>query len=173
MEPFEPDNKSRQVIATLAVLLVVVLVVIGVKAFDPKNKTSGDAATQQTSSNMSTANSTSETPPANTDSSSTATSQAYKDGTYSASGMYHSPGGTQSIGVRVTIQNDIVTDSNVVDQASDGDSQSYQMDFISGYKRYVIGKSVNGIHLSQVSGSSLTSLGFNNALEQIKQKAQI
>jgi hypothetical protein len=36
----------------------------------------------------------------------------------------------------------------------------------------VVGKSVDEVSLSRVAGSSLTSLGFNNALTQIKEDAK-
>jgi hypothetical protein len=47
----------------------------------------------------------------------------------------------------------------------------YQGLFIANYKQYVIGKSIDSLNLSEVSGSSLTSSGFNAAVAEIKAQA--
>jgi len=99
-------------------------------------------------------------------------STGYKDGTYSATGQYFSPGGQESVRVDLTLTNDVVTASSVESGANDPTAESYQTSFISGYKAYVIGKKINTIKLSNVSGSSLTSQGFNDALKQIEQQAK-
>lgn len=170
---FDTSNKTKQVMATIAVMLVVVLVVFGAKAFDKddmhrtNNIIAANAATESSPTPTPTASTAPSVPVAATP----ATATSYKNGTYSAGGTYSSPGGLQSIGVRLTIQSDTVVGATVTDQATDRDSEEYQLMFIGGYKKYVVGKSVNSIHLSYVSGSSLTSQGFNNALEQIKRTA--
>jgi hypothetical protein len=101
-----------------------------------------------------------------------ATTSTYKDGTYSADGNYNSPAGPESISVTLTLKNDIVTGANVTANASYGRSAQYQNAFISGYKQYVIGKNISSLNLGRVSGSSLTPIGFNNALAQIKAQAK-
>ena len=95
----------------------------------------------------------------------------YKDGTYSATGSYGSPAGTESIGVSVTLKDGIITASTVTEEANDGTSRRYQNMFISGYKTYVTGKSIVNLNLGRVSGSSLTPKGFNQALAKIKSEA--
>ena len=97
---------------------------------------------------------------------------AYKNGTYSATGSYFSPGGPDQLGVTLTITNDIVTSATVTPEAGDGTSARYQQRFISGYTPYVVGQNIASIHLTRVSGSSLTPIGFNDALSQIKAKAK-
>ncbi len=92
----------------------------------------------------------------------------YKDGTYTASSSYSVPEGTEQITVTLTIADDIVVDATVVNDASRGDSRKYQSRFQSGYKAQVIGKNIDDIQLSRVSGSSLTPRGFNSALAKIK-----
>jgi uncharacterized protein with FMN-binding domain len=99
--------------------------------------------------------------------------RTYKDGTYTATGSYSSPGGTESIKVTLTIANDTVTAASVTGDAKDSDSKEYQDMFIRNYKDQVVGRSVDSISLSRVSGSSLTSDGFNDALKQIKSAAQV
>lgn len=97
----------------------------------------------------------------------------YKDGTYSADGSYNSPGGPDSISVTLTLKNDVVTDVSVAPNPGDRTSARYQDMFVSGYKQYVIGKDITSLNLGKVSGSSLTPIGFNNALAQIKAQAKV
>jgi hypothetical protein len=100
------------------------------------------------------------------------TASVYTDGTYSAIGSYMSPGGEEQISVTLTMTNDIITSASVTSAAGDRTSQRYQNDFISGYKQYVVGKNIADINLTRISGSSLTPIGFNNALAQIKAEAK-
>jgi len=53
------------------------------------------------------------------------------------------------------------------------ESQHYQSRFLSGYKQYVVGKNISSVNLTNVSGSSLTPIGFDNALTQIKAQAKV
>ncbi|HTK33096.1 MAG TPA: hypothetical protein VL335_00920 [Candidatus Paceibacterota bacterium] len=96
----------------------------------------------------------------------------YKDGTYTANGTYMSPGGQDEIKVTLTLKSDIVTDATVVTVIADHTSQRYQDKFISGYKQYVVGQNISSLNVTVVSGSSLTSTGFNNALAKIKTQAK-
>ncbi len=98
--------------------------------------------------------------------------EAYKDGTYSATGSYISPGGPDQIGVTLTLANDIVTSVSVTPEPGDGTSARYQAKFVSGYQAYVVGQNIDSIHLTKVSGSSLTPGGFDDALAQIKAEAK-
>jgi uncharacterized protein with FMN-binding domain len=100
------------------------------------------------------------------------TTNVYKDGTYSATGSYISPGGHQGLQVTLTLTNDVVTDASVVSGAIDGTSRRYQSMFISGYKQYVIGKKISTLNVGAVSGSSLTPQGFNDAVTQIEAEAK-
>lgn len=105
-------------------------------------------------------------------SSSSNSSANYKDGTYSATGSYSSPGGNEEIKVIITISNGKIADSSVTPQASSRESEEYQIDFANNYKSLVTGKSVASLSLSHVAGSSLTSIGFNEALDAIRSQAQ-
>lgn len=99
------------------------------------------------------------------------TATSYRDGTYSATGSYGSPAGVETIDVSVTLSANTITAATVVSEANDNRAQAYQDAFIDGYKSYVVGRDITTVKLSQVSGSSLTSEGFNNALDQIKRQA--
>lgn len=97
---------------------------------------------------------------------------SYKDGTYDVKGAYTSPAGPETIDVKLTLKDNVVTDAVVVSEATAPKSKFMQAAFISGYKDMVVGKKINDIHLEKVSGSSLTPMGFNDALEKIKSQAQ-
>jgi uncharacterized protein YpmS len=56
--------------------------------------------------------------------------------------------------------------------ANDPEAREYQSMFISGYKQQVVGKRISDISLSRVSGSSLTSQGFNSAIQKIESQAK-
>ena len=96
----------------------------------------------------------------------------YKDGTYSATGSYLSPGGRESVALTVTIKDGVITDTTFEADASAADSRQYQAQFADNYKALVVGKKINGLSLSRVAGSSLTSNGFNDALDEIRDDAR-
>ncbi|MDQ2847803.1 MAG: hypothetical protein M3Y77_15960 [Actinomycetota bacterium] len=95
----------------------------------------------------------------------------FKDGQYSATGMYNSPGGTQHLGVTITVAADTVTAAKVDLLGNPGIAHSYQTLFASGYSTQVVGKNIASIKLGAVAGSSLTGIGFNMALQQIESQA--
>src|SRR6185369_12791720 len=108
----------------------------------------------------------------NTPPSTTSTNQ-FKDGTYTALGNYTSPGGAEQIKVTVTLKDDIITDATVVSTiAEQSESRQNQNRFISGYKALVIGKKITDVHLTRVSGSSLTPIGWNDAIAKIETQAK-
>ncbi len=159
-----------------AITAVIVVVLIGIvtTAVIVLNKKKSTDITDSTAQTTTATPDTSTTAAANTADSSTTPSGAseYKDGTYTETGNYVSPGGAQSIKLTVTITGDIITNTSLVQQASDSESAEHQGDFASGYKSLVVGKKVDSVSLSRVSGSSLTSTGFNAALAKIKADAK-
>ena len=96
----------------------------------------------------------------------------YRNGTYTATGSYMSPGGEDQLGVTLTLKDDVITDVSVTLGANDHRSLSFQNIFAENYKQYVVGKNITGLYLNAVSGSSLTPRGFNDALEKIKAQAR-
>ncbi|WP_210479150.1 hypothetical protein [Naasia sp. SYSU D00948] len=95
----------------------------------------------------------------------------YADGSYTEDGSYQSPGGEESITVSITLQDDVVTDVTVTPHATSGNAKQYQTQFASGIADQVVGKDIDSLNVSRVAGSSLTSGGFNDALEKIKADA--
>ena len=97
---------------------------------------------------------------------------SYRDGTYEAQGTYVSPGGLQTINLSVTIENGTIVATSIAGVGSKDESLEYIQRFAGGYEAEVVGKAVNDVSLSRVAGSSLTSIGFNDALDQIKKDAK-
>lgn len=99
-------------------------------------------------------------------------SSEYRDGTYEADGSYESPAGQESVGVSLTLADGRITAVEVTPKAEHPNSQKFQGEFKDGIASEVVGKSLDEIEVSKVSGSSLTSGGFNEAVETIKTEAQ-
>jgi uncharacterized protein with FMN-binding domain len=97
---------------------------------------------------------------------------AYTDGTYEASGDYTDGGGqTETLDVSITLAGDVITAVEVTGDAKSPTSERYQSEFIGGIADVVVGKSIDAISVDKVAGSSLTSGGFNEAVEEIKADA--
>ena len=96
----------------------------------------------------------------------------YKDGTYSADGTYVSPNGTETVGVQLTLAAGTVTDVQITQHPSNPNTRKFQGEFAGGISAQVVGRNINELNVSKVAGSSLTSGGFNKALEQIKSEAK-
>lgn len=99
------------------------------------------------------------------------TSAEYADGTYTADGGYTAPSGPETITVQITLADDVVTDVVVTPHATEGNQALFQGKFASAIAAEVDGKDIDSLAVSRVGGSSLTSGGFNQALESIKAEA--
>jgi uncharacterized protein with FMN-binding domain len=161
----QQSRSKRELITTLAVLIAIVIIVAAAILLSKRDGAGGSTANNSSSSNTNQNRSGS-------NAGGNITDTTYKDGTYTATGDYSSPGGHEEITVRLTIDDNTVTATSATSNASGGEAREYQNAFISGYKKLVIGKNIDDLDLSRVSGSSLTSQGFNDALEQIKSQAQ-
>ncbi len=161
MESEKKSNKRTGIAVGAAVVVIIALVALFSGGNSP-------AATEPVSPAPVPA-ATTPVPPADI---SKQTSYLYKDGTYSATGSYMSPGGADQIAVTLTLANDIVTDVSVTPMPGDNTSARYQNMFAAGYKQLVVGQDISTLSLSKVSGSSLTPKGFDDALTQIKAQAQ-
>lgn len=100
-----------------------------------------------------------------------ASDSVYTDGTYTADGSYETPESVETISVTVTLQDDVITAVSVSGNPQKRESEEYQSKFIGGISSEVVGKSIDEISVSRVAGSSLTSGGFNQAIETIKAEA--
>jgi uncharacterized protein with FMN-binding domain len=94
----------------------------------------------------------------------------YADGQYSADGQYG--GQPSSIGVTVTLTEDIVTAVSVSPHATDPTSLDLQERFAAAVPTVVVGRDIDEIKVDRLAGSSGTPRGFNAALEEIKKQAR-
>lgn len=98
---------------------------------------------------------------------------SYRDGTYSATGIYTIPVGEEHIDVTLSLSQGVVINADVAFDPKVSTSAFYQAQFSAGYKEFVVGKKIDEIQITKVSGSSLTSKGFNAALDRIKAEAKL
>jgi hypothetical protein len=90
--------------------------------------------------------------------------------TFSANGSYNTPGGEEEITVDLTLNGRTITAVKTSAPATNPVSKQYQQKFASGISGQVVGKSIDGLSLGEINGSSLTGEGFNNALNEIRTK---
>jgi uncharacterized protein with FMN-binding domain len=101
------------------------------------------------------------------------TAGAYKAGTYDAEGKYTNPAGPAQVGVEVTIDGaGTVSAVKVTPEATGGNSLQFQTQFANGISSEVVGKKIDSLQVTKVSGSSLTGNGFNAAIQEIITEAK-
>lgn len=172
MQPNELNNQSkRKLNPAIISLIIIVVLAAGVGTIyliphDETDQTTTAVQTSNASDQTSRSTGTSETA-----ASSASSTSSYTDGTYSATGEYSTPGGTESVSVTATLSGGKIASVKTTGSASGGNSAQYQEAFLSAYESQVVGKSIDEVSLSRVAGSSLTSSGFNAALEEIKKDA--
>jgi uncharacterized protein with FMN-binding domain len=103
----------------------------------------------------------------------TTETSTYKNGTYTKTGKYVSPGGPEEIEIMVTIEDGVIKEASATPKAVLAGSIKFQTAFSGGFKELIVGKNIDEIMLDKVAGSSLTPKGFNNAIEQIKMDAKL
>jgi uncharacterized protein with FMN-binding domain len=150
---------TKQVTTSLIILVATVLLIGGVVYVNNLNNKTATKSSPTISATKKTTSSSPTTP------------TQYKDGTYTATGSYSSPDGSQQIGITMTISGDTVTSTSAQNKANGGDSSEYEDRFIASYKDVVIGKKIASLK-GMVSGDSLTLIGFEDALSQIQQQAK-
>jgi|GEM_PF-2932529 len=99
----------------------------------------------------------------------------YQDGQYAAVGQYLSPGGRESLEVRISIKNDSIDSYNIAIKEANQTSQLYADFFNEGIDGKINGQKIDSLsssNINVVNGSSLTSKGFLEALNAIKNKAR-
>jgi uncharacterized protein with FMN-binding domain len=101
----------------------------------------------------------------------TTSNATYKDGSYTAPGTYTSPGGEEQISVTLTLAKNVITAMKVTTVKADPTATGYERMFEGGISAATVGKDINSLKIGVVAGSSLTSMGFNNALAKIKADA--
>jgi uncharacterized protein with FMN-binding domain len=99
------------------------------------------------------------------------TSGEYADGSYTADGSYQTPETVEQISVTLALEDGVVTDVEVTGDPQAPETEQYQGQFIAGIAEEVVGVALDDLNVSRVAGSSLTSGGFNDAVEDIKDQA--
>lgn len=96
----------------------------------------------------------------------------FTDGKYEGKGEYPNPAGKSKVTVDVTLKDNVVTAIKVIPGAVNSTSRGYQTQFAGGISGEVVGKKVADLKVSKVAGSSLTVMGFDQAMDQIKADAK-
>lgn len=96
----------------------------------------------------------------------------YKDGSYTATGTYHTPQSVEKVTVTLTLDHDTVTAVRVTGDPQTSETIHYQGEFVAGISNAVVGKKIEELAVTRVGGSSLTSAGFNAALAEIEAQAK-
>lgn len=96
----------------------------------------------------------------------------YSDGSYTENGTYNSPGGSETISVTLTLGNDLVTAVSVSTVSADATARGYEAMFAGGISGAAVGHNIGTLHVGAVAGSSLTSIGFNQAVGKIRADAK-
>ncbi len=164
MEEAQPEVKNSSMSKTLIGVVIVIVIVLAAGAYEfTKTKSADTMMPSPTTSQMTS------TP---TSAAMKAQNSTYKDGTYTSIGNYMSPGGEEQVGVVLTLKGGKIADITFTPKATRPNSVKFQGLFASGYKPLVLGKSIDDVQLDEVSGSSLTPKGFNDAIAKIKEQAK-
>ena len=75
------------------------------------------------------------------------------------------------MGVQLTLANGTVSAVEITQHPSNPNTRKFQGEFAGGIADQVVGKGLDEIKVSKVAGSSLTSGGFNQAVDAIKAQA--
>ncbi|MFJ3404480.1 hypothetical protein [Promicromonospora sp. NPDC090134] len=94
---------------------------------------------------------------------------AYRDGQYEATGWYG--GLPSSITVDLSLRDGVITDVEVTPHAEDETSLDLQERFAEAVPDVVVGRSIDEVELDRLAGSSGTTQGFNDAIDQIREEA--
>ena len=96
----------------------------------------------------------------------------YADGEYTGTGTYIPPSNKQEeVTVKMTLSGGTVTALEVTPSGNNPTSKRYQAEFTGNIQEQVVGKPLDSLDVGKVAGSSLTSQGFNKAVDIIKGEA--
>jgi hypothetical protein len=95
----------------------------------------------------------------------------YVDGIHSAIGDYGS--NDSSVGVTITLVDDVITGIQITPQATDPTSLGLQQRFADAIPAVVVGKRIDEVNIDRLAVPSPTPGGFETAIEQIKEQNRI
>lgn len=166
MEPIQSSGTPNKAIIGIIVVALLVAAATAVVVLGANNEAKNNSV--ETTVSSSPAATTESTASSSDDSG----SSTYKNGTYTATGSYSTPGGQESIGLSVTLAGDTISSAKVTQNATGGEAEEYQAKFAANFESQVVGKKIDEVSLSRVAGSSLTPRGFNNAITDIENQAK-
>jgi hypothetical protein len=95
-----------------------------------------------------------------------------QDGVYTVENAYFVMAGLfEPMYTTVTLDDGIITDVTVSFDTRDMQSEYYQKSFLDTYTAVVVGSDITDIPFSRIGGASLTTAGFNDALQQVVRQA--
>jgi len=160
----ETKSPNKAVVALIVVTLLATVAAGSLYAYNSQNEASPLAQSTNSAANSTIAG--------NSQTTSTASpASSYVNGTYTATGNYSTPESTESIDLTVTLVDSTITNVSIQNSGNVRESRDYQQRFMHNCTNLVVGKNINSVSLNRVAGSSLTSNGFNSALDQIKADA--
>lgn len=161
------DEKNKVFLAVGAVAIVAAAAIGAVKIIgNSHERVTTPASTTNVSQNTSAPTKSSAGAPM-------ASAGSYKDGEYTAQGAYSVPGGNNSISIKLTIKDGKIAAVMTDDKYAERESSYYIDSFNSAIEGAVVGQPLDGLSLSRVGGASLTTQGFNQALDSIIASAKV
>lgn len=161
-------NSKDKIFLTIGSVAMVAAVGFGSYAL-LNNSTSNSNATKSATTMQSTTSSNT-----TTDAINSSVNSIYKDGTYTSVASYSVPHGNQnSIDVSLTIKSDVITNVSATNDYSDNESGMFIDSFESSLESKVVGKTLIGTSFSRIGGASLTTNGFQSAIESIRNEAAV
>ena len=95
----------------------------------------------------------------------------YKNGQYTSTQTYFIEGSNDTVEYKITINGDIITSATATLLSGDRQSNRYVSSFNSVLSSKVVNKKLSSVSNLYVSGASLTSDAFTDAINDIKSKA--
>lgn len=98
---------------------------------------------------------------------------SFKDGTYTVEDAYFVMVGlSEPMRTTITLDGGVIADVKVSFDTQDIHSEYYQRGFETSYKLQVIGANITDVPFSRIGGASLTTGGFNDAVQKVMVQAQ-
>ncbi|MCX8035348.1 MAG: FMN-binding protein [Candidatus Dojkabacteria bacterium] len=174
------NNKNNLIISGLIIGTSLIIVSAGIIFWNSRtssNESAGGDVTDQPTTHT-TNNDTTCTEndrcfvPSDINTTVTNQTSTYKNGSYTTEVAYSVPDGFNKLKLSIKLENGKITEVNVTQSDIDSESKKYDRRFQSNYKSFVINQDIDNLRLDVVSGASLTTDAFNNALEKIRQQAK-
>ena len=95
---------------------------------------------------------------------------SFEDGSFETTTTYISPGGPAEMNIALTLEGDVVQSISVTSLEGNPTSQDYKERFANEVISFVTGVNLDEADVDTIAGASLTSRGFNEALDVIRSK---